>query len=85
MAEHYRQPPLDARQALSAARKWLGEESPAYPHFGLAFVDGEVSGLASVAIAPRYRSRAVVVPERLVRVQEGSQCWCRPGADRLSC
>ena len=42
---------LDADRALSAARKWLGEESPAYPHFALAFVDGEVSGLASVAIA----------------------------------
>lgn len=51
MAEHYRQPPLDYDRALSAARKWLGEESPAYPHFALAFVDGEVSGLASVAIA----------------------------------
>ncbi|MER9138235.1 hypothetical protein NKI20_18335, partial [Mesorhizobium sp. M0830] len=33
MAEHYRQPRLDADRALSAARKWLGEESPAYPHF----------------------------------------------------
>jgi GNAT superfamily N-acetyltransferase len=51
MAEHYRQPPLDADRALSAARKWLGEESPAHPHFALAFVDGEVSGMASVAIA----------------------------------
>jgi GNAT superfamily N-acetyltransferase len=51
MAAHYRQPPLDPDRALSAARKWLGEESPAYPHFALAFVDGEVSGLASVAIA----------------------------------
>ncbi|MFD1982104.1 GNAT family N-acetyltransferase [Mesorhizobium newzealandense] len=51
MAVHYRQPPLAADRALSAARKWLGEESPAYPHFALAFVEGEVSGLASVAIA----------------------------------
>ncbi|MER8953204.1 GNAT family N-acetyltransferase [Mesorhizobium sp. M0833] len=51
MAVHYRQPPLDASQALSAAQKWLGDESPAYPHFALAFVDGEVCGLASVAIA----------------------------------
>ncbi|MCV3211796.1 GNAT family N-acetyltransferase [Mesorhizobium sp. YC-39] len=51
MAVHYRQPPLDTDRALSAARKWLGEESPAYPHFALAFVDGKVSGLASVAIA----------------------------------
>ncbi|MER8399637.1 GNAT family N-acetyltransferase [Mesorhizobium sp. M1348] len=51
MAVHYRQPPLDASQTLSAAQKWLGDESPAYPHFALAFVDGEVCGLASVAIA----------------------------------
>ncbi|MER8408433.1 GNAT family N-acetyltransferase [Mesorhizobium sp. M0185] len=51
MAVHYRQPPLDASQALSAAQKWLGDESPAYPHFALAFVDGGVCGLASVAIA----------------------------------
>jgi GNAT superfamily N-acetyltransferase len=51
MAAHYRQPPLDAGRALAAARKWLGEESPAYPHFALAFVEGEVRGLASVAIA----------------------------------
>ncbi|MER9654358.1 GNAT family N-acetyltransferase [Mesorhizobium sp. M0152] len=51
MAVHYRQPPLAADRALSAARKWLGEESPAYPHFALAFVEGEVGGLASVAIA----------------------------------
>ncbi|MER9870585.1 hypothetical protein NKJ35_26005 [Mesorhizobium sp. M0136] len=29
MAVHYRQPPLDASQALSAAQKWLGDESPA--------------------------------------------------------
>jgi GNAT superfamily N-acetyltransferase len=51
MAAHYRQPPLDHERALSAARKWLDEESPAYPHFALAFVEGQVSGLASVAIA----------------------------------
>ncbi|WP_095083966.1 GNAT family N-acetyltransferase [Mesorhizobium sophorae] len=51
MAVHYRQPPLDHERALLAARKWLGEESPAYPHFALAFVEGEVSGLVSVAIA----------------------------------
>ena len=51
MAAHYRQPPLDHDRALTAARKWLGEESPAYPHFALAFVEEEVSGLASVAIA----------------------------------
>ena len=51
MAAHYRQPPLDHDRALSAARKWLDEESPAYPHFALAFVEGQVSGLASVAIA----------------------------------
>ncbi|TJV38264.1 MAG: GNAT family N-acetyltransferase [Mesorhizobium sp.] len=51
MAVHYKQSPLDPDRALSAARKWLGKESPAYPHFALAFVDGEVGGLASVAIA----------------------------------
>lgn len=51
MAVHYRQPLLDSERATAAARKWLGEESPAYPHFALAFVDGEVAGLASVAIA----------------------------------
>ncbi|RJT39742.1 GNAT family N-acetyltransferase [Mesorhizobium waimense] len=51
MAVHYRQPPLDSERAMAAARKWLGEESPAYQHFALAFVDGEVAGLASVAIA----------------------------------
>jgi GNAT superfamily N-acetyltransferase len=51
MALHYRQPPLDHDRALSVAQKWLGDESPAYPHFALAFVEGEVSGLASVAIA----------------------------------
>lgn len=51
MAVHYKQSPLDPDRALSAARKCLGEESPAYPHFALAFVDGEVGGLASVAIA----------------------------------
>jgi GNAT superfamily N-acetyltransferase len=51
MAVHYRQPPLDPDRALSAAKKWLGDESPAYPHFALAFAEGEVSGLASVAIA----------------------------------
>lgn len=51
MAVHYRQPPLDHGRALSVARQWLDDESPAYPHFALAFVDGQVSGLASVAIA----------------------------------
>ncbi len=51
MALHYRHPPLDHDRALSAAQKWLAEESPAYPHFALAFVEGEVRGLASVAIA----------------------------------
>ncbi|TIO06558.1 GNAT family N-acetyltransferase [Mesorhizobium sp.] len=51
MAVHYRQPPLEADRALSAAEKWLGQESPAYPHFALAFAKGEVCGLASVAIA----------------------------------
>ncbi|WP_192246351.1 GNAT family N-acetyltransferase [Mesorhizobium silamurunense] len=51
MAAHYRQPPLDHGRAMAAAGQWLGDESPAYPHFALAFVKGEVAGLASVAIA----------------------------------
>ncbi|TGS09910.1 GNAT family N-acetyltransferase [Mesorhizobium sp. M2E.F.Ca.ET.209.01.1.1] len=51
MATHYRQPPLDYSRAAATARQWLSDESPAYPHFALAFVDGEVAGLASVAIA----------------------------------
>ena len=51
MAAHYRQTPLDHVCAAATARKWLGDESPAYPHFALAFVDGAVAGLASVAIA----------------------------------
>ncbi|TIS56727.1 MAG: GNAT family N-acetyltransferase [Mesorhizobium sp.] len=51
MATHYRQPPLDHDRATAAARQWLGDESPAYPHFALAFAGSEVAGLASVAIA----------------------------------
>jgi GNAT superfamily N-acetyltransferase len=51
MAAHYRQAPLDHDRAAATARKWLGDESPAYPHFALAFADGKVVGLASVAIA----------------------------------
>ncbi|PBC06566.1 GNAT family N-acetyltransferase [Mesorhizobium sp. WSM3859] len=51
MATHYRQAPLDHGRATAIARQWLGDESPAYPHFALAFADGEVAGLASVAIA----------------------------------
>ena len=51
MARHYRQTPLDHGRATVTARQWLGDESPAYPHFALAFADGEVAGLASVAIA----------------------------------
>jgi GNAT superfamily N-acetyltransferase len=51
MAVHYRQAPLDHSRAAATARQWLSEESPAYPHFALAFVGGEVAGLASVAIA----------------------------------
>ena len=50
MAVQYRQPPLAADRAIAGARKWLADESLAYPHFALAFVDGEVAGLASVAI-----------------------------------
>ena len=51
MAAHYRQAPLDHDRASAVARQWLGDESPAYPHFALAFADGTVAGLASVAIA----------------------------------
>jgi len=51
MAAHYRQAPLDHGRAKATARKWFGDESPAYPHFALAFADGRVAGLASVAIA----------------------------------
>ncbi|TPN83664.1 GNAT family N-acetyltransferase [Mesorhizobium sp. CU2] len=51
MATHYRQAPLDHSRATATARQWLGDESPFYPHFALAFVGSEVAGLASVAIA----------------------------------
>ncbi|MGX5848404.1 N-acetyltransferase family protein [Mesorhizobium sp. PL10] len=51
MAAHYRQASLDHGRAAATARKWLGDESPAYPHFALAFAGGKVAGLASVAIA----------------------------------
>lgn len=67
MAVHYRQPPLDHERALLAARKWLGEESPAYPHFALAFVEGEVSGLASVAIAHPGIERLLFLKDLFVR------------------
>ena len=51
MAAHYRQAPLDHGRATATARTWLGDESPAYPHFALAFAGGAVAGLASVATA----------------------------------
>ncbi|RWF16041.1 MAG: GNAT family N-acetyltransferase [Mesorhizobium sp.] len=51
MAAHYRETPLDHSRAAATARQWLSDESPAYPHFALAFAGGEVAGLASVAIA----------------------------------
>ena len=51
MAAHYRQPPLSEAATLAAAQRWLADESPAYPHFALAYRDGSVAGLASVAIA----------------------------------
>jgi GNAT superfamily N-acetyltransferase len=51
MAAYYRQAPLDHGRAAATARQWLEDESPAYPHFALAFADGAVAGLASVAIA----------------------------------
>ncbi|WP_027169171.1 GNAT family N-acetyltransferase [Mesorhizobium sp. WSM3224] len=51
MAAHYRQAPLDYSRAAATALQWLSDESPAYPHFALAFVGGEAAGLASVAIA----------------------------------
>ncbi len=51
MAAHYQQAPLDHGRATVTAKKWLGDESPAYPHFALAFAGGKVAGLASVASA----------------------------------
>jgi len=51
MAAHYRQAPLDHGHATATALQWLSDESPAYPHFALAFAGGAVAGLASVAIA----------------------------------
>ncbi|MDX8516476.1 GNAT family N-acetyltransferase [Mesorhizobium captivum] len=51
MAAYYRQAPLDHGRATDVARQWLHDQSPAYPHFALAFAGSEVAGLASVAIA----------------------------------
>lgn len=51
MALHYKQPELPFAEALAKAQGWLGAESPAYPHFALAFADGVLAGLASIAIA----------------------------------
>lgn len=51
MAVHYRQSPLTQAETAAAARGWLARESPAYPHLALAWRDGAVAGLASVAIA----------------------------------
>ena len=51
MATHYRQAPLGEDATIAAAREWLANEGPAYPHFALARRDGVVAGLASVAIA----------------------------------
>jgi len=51
MAVHYRQPELPFEAALAKARSWLAGESPAYPHFALAYAGDGVAGLASVAIA----------------------------------
>jgi len=51
MAIHYRQRPLDRGDTEIKVRRWLEDESPAYPHFALAWMNSEVVGLASVAIA----------------------------------
>jgi GNAT superfamily N-acetyltransferase len=51
MAVHYHQDPLAEEATLAAARRWLADESPAYPHFALAYSEGVAAGLASVAIA----------------------------------
>ena len=51
MAVHYHQKPLAEAATLAAARRWLADESPAYPHFALACHDGVVAGMASVAVA----------------------------------
>jgi GNAT superfamily N-acetyltransferase len=51
MAVHYRPAPLARDAAQAAAWRWLMDESPAYPHFALAWRDDTIAGLASVAIA----------------------------------
>ena len=51
MDRHYRQPPLDPERALQAAVEWLARETSGNRHFALARQNGEVAGLASVAIA----------------------------------
>ena len=51
MAVHYRQPPLAEDRAVAAAHAWLSAESPASPHFALAWRAGALAGMASVAIA----------------------------------
>jgi len=50
MARHYGQAALGRDHISATVRAWLAAESPAYPHFALAFRDGRPAGLASVAI-----------------------------------
>lgn len=50
MARHYGQAPLGRDHVVATVSGWLAGESPAYPHFALAFRGGEPAGLASVAI-----------------------------------
>ena len=71
MAMHYRQAPLAEEVAIAAARTWLAGESPSYPHFALAYRDGVVAGLASVAIAhPGVDlQRLLFLKDLLVRAQ----------------
>lgn len=51
MAAHYHQAPLTQEKTVATVRQWLADESPAYPHFALAYQGNEIAGLASVAVA----------------------------------
>lgn len=42
IALHYREAPQGEAATLAAARDWLSSESPAYPHFALAWHEGTV-------------------------------------------
>jgi hypothetical protein len=67
MAVHYRQEPLAEEATLAAARRWLADESPAYPHLALAYgmVSLQASPLSPLALlhsdAVGHRTPFVVV------------------------